>query len=102
LVYWGVAAAGGGGAAFIQALSNSQLQLSRNGTFNVTAGPTQKVYYAYRTAYGAATFTVGGFSGGFALDSSTISVTNTNGFTENYTLYESDNLGLGNITVVVT
>ena len=102
LVYWGVGPAGGGGAAFIQALGNSQLQLSRNGTFNVTAGPTQKVYYAYRTAYGAATFTVGGFSGGFALDSTTISVTNTDGFTENYTLYESDNVGLGNITVVVT
>lgn len=102
LVYWGVGPAGGGGAAFIQGLASSQLQLSRNGTFTVNAGPTQKVYYAYRTAYGAATFTVGGFSGGFSADSTTISVTNTNGFTENYTLYESDNLGLGNITVVVT
>lgn len=102
LVFWGVGAAGGNSEAFIESLANSALATSKNRTFSVTANSSQKIYYAYRTAYGTATFTVGGFEGGFSLVSSSISVTNSFGFTENYTLYESDNVGLGSTTVVVS
>jgi hypothetical protein len=101
-VFWGVDVAGGSTEAFIEALSNSALATTKNRTFSVTAGGAEKIYYAYRSGFGDATFTVGGFDGGFFKVSDTISVTNSFGFTENYTLYESDNLGLGSTTVVVT
>lgn len=101
-VFWGVGAAGGTTEAFIEALANNQLRTNRNKTFTVTASGSEKIYYAYRSAFGDATFTVGGFSGGFFKVSDTISVTNTFGETENYTLYETDNLGLGTTEVVVT
>lgn len=99
--YYGVGTAGQTTAAFILGLTGF-LTTVRNTTFTTTASSVQKIYYAYRTPYGAATFTVGGFSGGFNLVSTTIAVTNTHGITENYTLYESTNLGLGTTTVVVS
>jgi hypothetical protein len=102
LVFWGVGPAGGNSEAFIEALANNALDTNRNRTFTVNAGGAEKIYFAYRSAYGPATFTIGGFDGGFFQVSSTISVTNSFGFTENYRLYESDNLGLGSTTVVVS
>lgn len=101
-IYWGVGTAGQSGASFIQALSGQQTTLTKNTSFTVSPNSTQKIYFAYRTAYGTATFTVNGFSGGFAATSTTTSVTNAFGFTENYTLYESDNVGLGSTTVTVS
>ena len=100
-VYYGIGAAGESSAAFIQSLTGS-LATSRNKTFTVSPGAAQYIYYAYRTAYGVATFTVGGFEGGFNVVSTTIAVTNTNGITENYTLYVSAQPDLGSTTVVVT
>jgi hypothetical protein len=102
LNFYGVGPAGQTTATFIQSLGSSFLASSRGTTFSANAGASQKVYYAYRTAFGAASFTVGGFAGGFSLVSSTIAVTNSNGVTENYSLYESDNLGLGSVTVSVS
>lgn len=99
--YWGVGTAGQTGQAFVLALGNSQITLSRAITFSATAGGAQKIYFSCRSAYGTPTFTVGGFSGGFAY-TSTFSITNAFGFSENYDLYESDNVGLGSTTVVVT
>jgi hypothetical protein len=99
--YHGVAAAGQTGQTFIKSLTGV-LSTSIGFNFTDNAGPTQKIYYASRAAYGTPTFTVGGFSGGFTLVSNSISVTNTYGFTENYQLWESDNLGLGSTTVVVS
>lgn len=101
LSYYGVGAAGQSSAAFIQGLTGV-LNNTRGMGFSVNAGPTDKVYFACRSAYGGASFSVGGFTGGFSLVSNTISVTNTYGFTENYELYESDNLNLGSITVSVS
>ena len=99
--YSGVGTAGQTTAAFILSLTGVLSPVLAN-TFVVTAGASQKIYFACRSAYGTPTFTVGGFSGGFNLVSNTISVTNSNGFTENYALYESTNLNLGTTTVVVT
>jgi hypothetical protein len=101
--YYGVSNnASGNSEAFIEALASNQLQSSRNATLSVNPGGGEYIYYAYPTAYGAATFTVGGFEGGFNLVSTTISVTNANGVTQDYTLYRSTNPSLGSTTVVVT
>jgi hypothetical protein len=99
--YHGVAAAGQTGQTFIKSLTGV-LGTSIGFSFTDNAGPTQKIYYASRAAYGTPTFTVGGFAGGFTLVSNSIAVTNNFGFTENYQLWESDNLGLGSTTVVVS
>lgn len=99
-VYFGVGVAGGSGEAFIKALASSALASSRSRSFGVTAGPAEKIYYAYPTAYGLGTFSVGGFVGGF-LPPTTVAVTNVNGVTQNYYLYESTNVGLGATTVAV-
>jgi len=100
-MFYGIGAAGGNSEAFIEALSNSFLTTSRTTHFEVNPGVSQYIYVAFRSAYGPATFFVDGFEGGFALVSSTISVTNQYGFTENYTLYvsDNDNLGLSHVSV---
>lgn len=104
-IYWGVDSPGGGGSGFITGLSNSLLTSTLTHTFTVDAGNTaanKKIYIAYRTGYGPAAVSVGGLVGGFMIDSTTISVTNGHGFIENYTLLESDNVGLGVIKFTVT
>lgn len=101
LSYYGVGPASQSSAVFIQSLTGV-LNNVRGMGFSVTAGSTDKVYFACRAAYGDASFSVGGFSGGFSLVSNTISVTNTYGIIEDYELYESDNLNLGPITVSVS
>jgi hypothetical protein len=95
-VYWGLGAAGGSGEAFVLALSNSARLTSRNKDFPITAGAADKIYYAIPQTFGAPTFTVGALPGGFFLaDSPTV-----NGIA--YDLWESDNIGLGAVTVSVT
>jgi hypothetical protein len=100
-VYWGTGVAGGSTEAFIEALANNSLASSRARTFTVTPGATEKIYYAYPASYGAGTFVIGGFEGGF-LPSTTISVTNAFGVTQSYLLYESTLVGLGTTTVQVS
>lgn len=100
-VYYGVATPGTLDQAFVTALSSNPLASSRSRTFSVNAGSGQKIYYVFRSAYGTPTFTVGGFAGGFSL-ATTISITNTYGFSENYDVWVSDNSSLGSTTVVVS
>jgi hypothetical protein len=100
--FWGNAVPGTPNAAFIAALPSSALTLSRARTFTSTAGATERLYFACRSAYGTPTFTVGGFAGGFHLAAGAVAVTNGQGVTENYDLWESDFPGLGATTVVVT
>jgi hypothetical protein len=100
-IFYGVSTIPGSfNSAFVNSLSNSNLALSRQNTFTATLGASQYLYYAYRSAYGAATFTVGGWVGGISLVA-TVAVTNENGFTENYYVYQSDFSDLGTITVNV-
>lgn len=105
LRFWGVSANDGIAPAydeaFVEGLSNSELSNSGSKTFTLTAGPTEYIIFASRTALGARTFTVNGFTGGFEAPQ-TVSVTNTAGFTENYYVYRSTNLNLGATTVVVS
>jgi hypothetical protein len=77
------------------------LQNSKAYSFTITSGAGQYVYYAYPSRLGTATFTVGGFAGGFELPV-TLSVTNSNGYAENYYIYRSTNANLGTRNVVVT
>lgn len=101
-LYWGVGPAGYTTASDIKNNLSGTITNTIAANFTVSAGPTEKIYFACRAAYGTATFYVGGFEGGFALVSDTISLTNDHGYTENYALYESDNLGLGSTTVTVS
>jgi hypothetical protein len=77
------------------------LQNSKSYTFTVTPGEGQYIYYAYPQRLGTVIFTVGGFPGGFNIPVS-LSVTNSNGYAENYYIYGSINPSLGSTTVVVT
>ncbi len=88
--------------AEVEALASSGLQSSRARTITVTAGVGEYIWYAYPASYGAATFTIAGFEGGFDLITSTLSITNANGVTQNYRLYRSTNPSLGLTTIVVS
>jgi hypothetical protein len=101
-LFWGVGPAGLTTDADILALASNILTTTRSGTFSATAGVGQKIYFAYRSAFGAASFSVGGFAGGFHLVSNAVLHTNTYSFVEAYSLYESDNSGLGATTFIVS
>jgi|CXWL01.1.fsa_nt_gi hypothetical protein len=100
-VFFGVGPAGGLTEAQIEALAGNALAGSRARTFAVAPGAAEKIYYAYPTAFGLGTFSVGGFAGGF-LPPIVVNVTNPFGVVLPYYLYESALLGLGATTVVVT
>lgn len=100
--FWGVSSSPANTEAFIEALASSQLSTGRNAGFTVNASGANKIYYVCPTRYGVPIFTVGGFVGGFILRAGNISVTNAQGFTETYDLYESVNAGLGSTNVTVS
>lgn len=77
------------------------LRANRSMTFTVNAGATEKICFAIPTRYGTPTFKVGGFEGGLSL-AATIAFENASGYTEDYNVYLSDNVGLGTTTVNVT
>ncbi len=98
-VYWGAKAAPSNyDSTFILGLSKA-LQGSKGKTFTATAGAGQYLYYCVPTRYGAVTFNVGGFDGGFS-KVATIEFTNASGYKENYDIYKSDNENLGTQTVI--
>ncbi len=101
-VFWGVSDTPANTEAFIEALAGSSLTTSRGIGFTVNATGTTKIYYALPTRYGTPSFFVGGFSGGFILRATGINVTNSQGFTESYSIYESVSAGLGTTTVSVS
>lgn len=87
--------------ADIEGLADNELSNSKSKTFTVTSNIGEYIIFSYPSRLGTATFTVGGFEGGF-INFGTISVTNASGFTENYRIYRSANSGLGTTTVVAT
>lgn len=101
-LYWGVGPTGYITESDIKDNLTGTITSSVDSEFTVTAGLTDKIYFACRNAFGTPTFSIGGIDGGFTLVSDTISLTNDYGFTENYALYESDNSGLGETTVIVS
>lgn len=100
-VYWDVGVAGLSTSSDILALSNTVLSGTRNRTLTLSPS-SQKVYYAYPKEYGTATFILSGFPAAFNAPSE-VAVTNTNGVTSTYYLYESTNLLTGSsLPFVVT
>lgn len=67
----------------------------------IDSGADQYVWYALPSRYGTPVFNVGGFDGGFA-KVSTLDFMNLSGYTEEYTVYRSDNSNIGKKTVKVT
>ncbi len=100
--FWGVSTtASGYTEANVEALANTELSNSKANTFSVTAGAGEYIIYSYPSRLGTATFTVGGFEGGFNTPE-TVSITNGFGFTENFYVYRSINSNLGSTTVVAS
>ena len=100
--FWGVSTTASGYVeADIEGLANNELSNSRSKTFTVAPGASDYIIYSYPSRLGTATFTVGGFAGGFQ-SPETVSVTNASGYTENYYVYRSTNVNLGSTTVVVS
>jgi len=99
--YWGISSSPADTEAFIEALASSALDTDAARTITVSPTGAQKIYFAHPTRYGTPTFFIGGvLEGGFIVRSTTISVTNAQGYAENYTLWESVTAGLGSNTSV--
>lgn len=99
-IYFGDAALPGAvNSAFVTSLTKV-LQSTRSRSFTSNAGPGVYTWFAHRSALGTASFTVGGFPGGFEA-AVIVSVTNSSGFTENYNVYRSTNPNIGPVGVVV-
>jgi hypothetical protein len=98
--WWGVSTVSGSySEANVESLANFDLSNSKANTFTLSPTTGEYIIYAYPTRLGTATFTVGGFEGGFN-SPETVSITNGFGFTENFYVYRSINTNLGSTTVV--
>ena len=85
--------------ADIEGLANSSVTNDNTQTWNeVTAGVGEYLLFSFPVRLGVITFWVGGFEGGFE-SSETVSVTNANGWTEDYYVWRSTNNNLGATTV---
>ena len=98
--YWGVNASETLSGSDISSL-NKELSNGRGKTFTVFCGEGLYIYYCYPMSWGAATFSVGGFVGGFKLVD-TVAFTNSKGDTSDYYVYRSTNHSLGDTTVTVS
>lgn len=87
-------------SAFVLTLTKV-LTSSRKRTITVTAGEGEYIFYAIPSSFGTPAFFVGGFEGGFNLVK-TFQFTNSKGYTEEYSVWQSANAGLGATTVEVT
>lgn len=100
--YWGVSTKSSGfNSGDVTGLATNDIADSRANSFSVSPGIGQYIVYAYPTRLGLGSFSSNGFQGGFN-DPETVSITNANGFTENYYVYASINSNLGTTNVVVS
>lgn len=97
--YHGVSSATTYDSAFVKTLTKV-LTESRGTTFTVNCGVGQHIFFCIPSRFGTPTFTVGGFSGGFA-KVDTIQFVNNFNYVESYDIWKSTNSNLGNTTVVV-
>lgn len=85
----------------VEGLANNSITNDNTQVWSsVTAGAGEYLLFAFPKRLGLVTFWIGGFEGGFG-SPETVSVTNTNGFSEDYYSWRSTNSGLG-ATVVET
>jgi hypothetical protein len=82
------------------------LDNDRASSFTLNSGSGEFYYYAYPSSYGEAAgtdFNVGGFDGGFELlHGGATAHTNSEGFTETYYIYKSNQAGVGEKVIVVS
>ena len=100
-VYYGVSSSTNYNSALISSLTKV---LSDTKERNITVDAKNEdeyIYYCIPSRLGVPTFNVGGFDGGFE-KMATIPFTNSNGYTEDYDIYRSDNPGLGATTVRIS
>ena len=83
----------------IEGLASSVISNTKGRTVSITAGAGQYLAYALPARLGTVTFYVGGFEGGFEA-AETVSVTNVNGYTEDYRIYRSTQPNLGSTSLV--
>ena len=85
--------------ADIEGLGTNEVTNDNTQTWDeVTAAGGEYLLFSFPTRLGIPTFFVGGFEGGFE-SPETVSVTNVNGYTEDYYVWRSTNSGLGATTV---
>jgi hypothetical protein len=103
-VFYGVAVPAAYDEAFIEALASSALASARQRTIAYVAGPTDKLYYCYPDSYGGvpANFVDAstGWQAGFS-KVATVTVTNAHGVAISYAVWESDQSGLGSVSIQV-
>ena len=89
-------------SAFLNNILSKRLQSGKSHSFtsNATDSLTY-VWYAYKKSLGVASFTVGGFAGGFE-PPITLSHTNEEGATADYYVYRSTNSFIGTEVVQIT
>lgn len=82
---------------------NSKLQSTRNSTITVdcTNDKSNYIYICIPYEYGAASFKVGGFEGGFRLISDNFQFQKYSNTIIRYRIYKSDNGGLGSTTITI-
>lgn len=100
-VKWGtVVDPGSYNSAFIAALSNTRLQLGANGEYAVNSSGGTSTFFAARSAYGLVVldFQVNGLPFAIAKVGAAIPFTNSDGVTENYDVWMSDNINLGDFS----
>lgn len=87
-------------SAFIAGLASSSLQIGPSGTFAVNATAGQSTFYATRTAFGvtALNFKVNGLPFAISKVGAAVPFTNSDGVTENYDVWMSDNVSLGSFS----
>jgi len=99
LYYGATTTASGYSEADVEGLANSVITNDNTQIWNqVTAATGEYLLFAFPARLGTVVFYVGGFEGGFE-SPETVSVTNVNGYTENYYVWRSTNSGLGATTV---
>lgn len=86
---------------FISGLDHRDLSSSKITEFYADPQYDQYIYYCLPESMGTCSFTVNGFTGGFSLVA-TIEYVNKYGHAENYRIYRSDNVGLGQTDVSVS
>jgi hypothetical protein len=83
----------------VEGLANSTVSNDNTQSWSsVTAGSGEYLLFAFPTRLGVPVFYVGGFAGGFE-SPETVSITNVNGYTENYYVWRSTNSNLGSTSV---
>lgn len=113
LIWWGHDATGSGlTEADIEALASNAISNDTTRSMSITGVGAEYVVFAHPASYttikvgsdyetdGHTGFTYNGIAIAMTLDSSTLSITNSAGFTENYKVYVSDNASLGDHTLV--